>query len=1269
MFQFAAADIVCIGAIRLPDRLAELILPLLFGVQDDNGANPISGYIIVLPPAFPSSVDEESEIRKRLAAVTEERRGYALSAEESEILTRRIKIARSADFDVQTAYGVLNTLPPCSVAVICNCELYRDRAAAMPRSESQPAGASLEEDVWVPHVHALALRGAAVAKLREAYVIFDVGEALPRRSTNKQLLMSIDACGLAGVDDGIDPAIDIATLADEWTRQVRMGHSDAAIASIEALPPSMAPYKPRLKVQILQQANRHEEAVQLIRTIHAATPLLEANLQVRFARFAAAGGDSSVARELLAASLPRLAQQESLELALSVALSLRSIDVEGEALRRLEAGYPTSAALRQRRAWQFIQRSLAVARGEPPPVWAARKPADIIELHDAFMAVAAERAIPNYAEFLAEAERHWPSLLPVVRLACSVHALARDRAEVALATTAPTKLGEYPALQEYAADVLLEALRLALLGRTVGFDPETLIPAIAELIHYLAMRPQEAARRVALAGLLSVPSAGEIGLPLTTLSTVLLSSREQRRSEAVGHGVHTGEPDRDALLRTYRSALQWAQDNGPIELGSAALPAELLEVTADEFLPHLQYMAEAAGECHETEADLKWLEQIIVLAGLTAPHGSTRRNDDLEILRFAAGRFALAGRHQKARDLAEQALLLARGDPMRSRLAWYAFADIYHRVNNLPEALLAMACALACDVPISSEQAWYEANGLIRMLRDLGMIDHALGLIPRARILLEEMGRTERQAHRLDTLELTIRMLASKGKDVRAEDCRDLLESIARNYSHVCQARDELAPVTMLLAQAIELCEGTGVPIGQAHRASLEEALGLLSPDVTAWIRATSRRTPPSGDVLRLAHGLQSARYSDDIGYDVRALVLASSRLLASPEAQSHSEIATFAIEMMTDHGVALPLDHEPTAGAPQDWLASNLGAPAKAAEQLSRNGITVALLGLDINSHLVHVTFREGESGPVVCEDPSTFSRSRFQEWAERYPYAYGVDTAVGNTFHTSQQGMGTTLQLQTRALLVTAAPLQILPPNIVLINGELAGRKAAMASAPSLAWITARRRVHRGQSGRRYAWIPLTEDEANRGTLEMVAERLKSCLSDHEITLDTGIHMPKDLTHSSLVVVVAHGQIGPDGSYFQSMADDDGRRVSPIYLARALAHTHIVVLFVCSGGRTDKHPYASTTVGLPKEVLDRGCSAVVASPWPLDSRVPSHWLPAFLEKWDVGTQLIDANFRANKAVERAMGDAPELCLAMNVYGDPLASAATRDRISLPQQ
>lgn len=82
---------------------------------------------------------------------------------------------------------------------------------------------------------------------------------------------------------------------------------------------------------------------------------------------------------------------------------------------------------------------------------------------------------------------------------------------------------------------------------------------------------------------------------------------------------------------------------------------------------------------------------------------------------------------------------------------------------------------------------------------------------------------------------------------------------------------------------------------------------------------------------------------------------------------------------------------------------------------------------------------------------------------------------------------------------------------------------------------------------------------------------------------------------------------------------------------------------------------------VSLVSHLLSRGCRAVVASPWPLETLVPPHWLPAFLSSWDNGARLIDACYEANAAMLRH-GQFPRRCLAMAVYGDGLL---TREDLS----
>ena len=117
------------------------------------------------------------------------------------------------------------------------------------------------------------------------------------------------------------------------------------------------------------------------------------------------------------------------------------------------------------------------------------------------------------------------------------------------------------------------------------------------------------------------------------------------------------------------------------------------------------------------------------------------------------------------------------------------------------------------------------------------------------------------------------------------------------------------------------------------------------------------------------------------------------------------------------------------------------------------------------------------------------------------------------------------------------------------------------------------------------------------------------------------------------------AHCGIVPEGRFFQVVADDSDLRVSSATLSGALRNVRVIILFICSAGRFDEHPMASTTVGLAKELLDGGCSAVIASPWPVDSRVPSHWLPAFLEAWANGRAVIRCELRCQQSGDKSDG------------------------------
>ena len=170
---------------------------------------------------------------------------------------------------------------------------------------------------------------------------------------------------------------------------------------------------------------------------------------------------------------------------------------------------------------------------------------------------------------------------------------------------------------------------------------------------------------------------------------------------------------------------------------------------------------------------------------------------------------------------------------------------------------------------------------------------------------------------------------------------------------------------------------------------------------------------------------------------------------------------------------------------------------------------------------------------------------------------------------------------------------------------------------------------------------------------------DRVSDPLAAHSVSLDTASAIPSNLEGAELVIVTAHGGLLPGNRYFQVVQDDADLTLAGSDLGSALKNVGVAVLFVCSGGRLDPHPMAITTLGLARRVLGSGCTTVIASPWPIDSRIPSYWLPTFLEAWDAGVPVIDAAFQANARVRDSFSSEFRDCLAMSVYGDPLRTKA----------
>ena len=171
-------------------------------------------------------------------------------------------------------------------------------------------------------------------------------------------------------------------------------------------------------------------------------------------------------------------------------------------------------------------------------------------------------------------------------------------------------------------------------------------------------------------------------------------------------------------------------------------------------------------------------------------------------------------------------------------------------------------------------------------------------------------------------------------------------------------------------------------------------------------------------------------------------------------------------------------------------------------------------------------------------------------------------------------------------------------------------------------------------------------------------IAGWLEPTFLEYGVTLESSRSLPTEMIGSKMAIIAAHGSVGDQGQYFHRISDE-GQLGFGCRLANSMRNVGVVVLFVCSGGRYDKHPGATTSIGLAKQLLDRGCASVIASPWPIASTVPIRWLPRFLRGWNDGQSVIDAVYEANQEVGRNTGFEPARYLALTVFGDSFRTSA----------
>ncbi|WP_439549056.1 CHAT domain-containing protein [Falsiroseomonas sp.] len=1241
---FGGADILNIDYLRPLER-AGMLAAVLTGISGDDRRPAVRAFVIVAPPETDVETAREKAWGELLSAY-HLLAGREMAPTPQEWFKKRFQVIAAPDWRSASVVEILKAQPERAAAIVTDAAVYRDDRIE-PYVAPGSATPLLPQDVWVPQVHALAVAAVDVARERNVYVALDTDQLTPTREVLSDRLLSIDGCGVLGSSNEADLGTVLTARAGQWDTWIREGRVGQALREIDDLPPSFDGQKAFLRIQMLHRAGLLPEALRAIRHEMSPERKLDASSRVKLARIAQDANASLLASEVLGPTVSELNYQEDLESALATAHDTGSAELEEKFAARLAKLFPGSPGVRQRqrralvaaRNYAGVAAMLACeANGQPEAKFFTKLAQSL-----------SGAETPDYSALIASADDD-TILADAFRMACVRDALQRQLVFHAFELALP--LPKTPAHARRGERLLIEVLEAILLfggkGGALPVPGERVQSAVLELIDRLAGDTTNQTLRVGLASLVQPSVAGTAGLALMASVVLRLASRPVTldKRETPGKARMDWLLERKSFLS---GAFGWLQEQQPVVISRVTLPKALLTEPADEVVSavthYLSHFPVASSE------DVTALQLWLTFATSVTPH-STDPDFDLRLMRLVAGKLASSGHPQLARDLTEQALMNSAATPRRRRLGWFVMADVYHRCHNYLEGLLALACTLAADDTADEEQVWQEVTAVARFLRDCGLLEHAQSAIHKARQLLNNMGLSATYRHRLDTLELQIRQVALQVNEAGNADLEALLKDAVVNGAAVLQHHDMTEPAAALLGQLLRLGKERQASIPENAKAVFSDLCERAGGRLASLINTMSEPSVSARDLFDLVGMSEPARYSEDVGYDMRNLAMVAGRALSDEKYIQHAVQTSFALELLADRGVAMPGWDE---AAEPPAAPRQLEEPAEIACAVSRDaGVSVVQAGFDASGRLVRVSAVGGNLEPPIRELDDVFHEARFRAWAVDYPYQYGIDESTPNLFYTTTADLKLSSLPKGPIVVAADATLQPFPPNLLYVGDNFAGRTRPMAAVPSLAWLKAARDRGPIGDGRLCAWISTAVGGSGSETLPMIAQRLEPTFAEHAFTVDNGATLPATFAGATMAVITAHGGVHPEGRYFQVVSDEGGLRVAAGDLAGALRNVGVVILFVCSGGRADKHPGAHTTLGLAKQILDRGSQSVIASPWPLDSRVPSHWLPTFLERWLSGETLIEANFAANQVVDRNFAYDPARGLAMTIFGDP---------------
>lgn len=767
---------------------------------------------------------------------------------------------------------------------------------------------------------------------------------------------------------------------------------------------------------------------------------------------------------------------------------------------------------------------------------------------------------------------------------------------------------------------------------------------IESLIQYTSKTPDDALARQSISHLVAVEVSGSFGFPLAiaaafnainsyNLQNLIEFPREESTKEV-------GEIYFDAI----KAILNWMHERGLTEIGTQAVPDEILLVEADALIETIYKLVDFHSSTVTTPEDMHYVDLLVSVCSSIYPHTKVKYNQDIRLIKYLATMYANKGLYEKARALSEQLLHICITDSQRLRMAWLCYADVQNRCRNNTEALIGLSCFYAIKTDIYLADGWDELHVTIRILRDIGFIDKATTLLPHLEQLSAKQGIDPSEDKRIMALKDSIDLKEiERGSDSSLFKFLDMICERCKNAKN----KEEATPSVILLVQCLKRLKTQGVNLDKCYTDTLKLTLELCDQYTKDMVSLLNEDLP---DIKLLSNHYNAIRRAENwihSNNDFALLEVVSRNMLSI---DNHFDKKYLAIEILADQ---LLTDHR------SDTII-NLGYLKRSIDNLASNGHSILHLALDANDNLYALlTTKEGVKTLQHSFTSEKTYKSQFNEWSMKYPYSYGyIDSQDGNNnFFITIDSLFFSIPSVDSLIVVSEPYLQKLPIALMPItdssqNSHFLGNKTKISNIPSISWLTRNREIDRVNSTKTTAWIPLNNEEPS--TLNALRDRVAGILCDHGITLITSQKIPGRLCDSKLSIIAGHGGVMSGKEFIHRISDEEHNFVSPIEIADSVRNCEIVILFICSAGRVDKDPITNKSYGLPMEILKRGVSAVIAPPWPLDIKAAYNWLETFLRELDSGATVSEANFSANENLIKKLGDFAGYTLAMTLYGNP---------------